>query len=258
MLSARFIAIFVLLAACTIASSPAAEPEKTGSQTAGKIVKPKTYKARAQTTATNKGRALFGKNKCGTCHTIAGAGGCLAPPLDGVGARRSQKFLETRITSGPVAEGEFARIYGEELMPHVRIAPAEAKLVVQYLLTLPPPKIGFQVIGHNGTVTGTNGVSGETGDSASAASISRGRVLLSSKGCLACHALGDLGGSFAPKFDGIAGRMTREAVRKQMQNAELLTLNNNSEYGPRGTIMPPMNLSAQEIEDLANYLITLK
>ncbi len=86
----------------------------------------------------------------------------------------------------------------------------------------------------------------------------RGRKLLTSKGCLACHSLGNLGGTFAEKFDGVGSRLTKEAIKQQMKNADLLTLSDGGEYGARGTVMPPMNLSEAEIEDLGSYLITLK
>ncbi len=203
-----------------------------------------------------KGRVQFARNRCNTCHTVEGIGGCLAPPLDGISDRRSREFLLSRITKGTKHESDFAKRYGEELMPHLRIPAEDARVVVEYLLTIPKPQKGFKVIGHDGgRPESTSSTSAAT---ANADSIRSGRLLLSSKGCLACHSVGNLGGSFAPKLDGIGNRRSVGFIKAQMKNAELLTIDEDQEYGPRGTTMPPLNLTDQNISDLANYLTTLK
>jgi mono/diheme cytochrome c family protein len=224
-----------------------------------KVIKPAPFKTVAHNNESERGKALFSKYQCSTCHTIGGGGGCLAPPLDGVGARRSKKFMISRIVAG--GEDRFSELYGKsELMPHMRIPAADAGAVVQYLLTIPQPKIGFKVIGHNDTKSGAQkAVAKTSGDvSLDADSITRGRQLLTSKGCLACHSLGNLGGTFAEKLDSVGSRLTKDLIKQQMQKAELLTLNGDGEYGTRGTVMPPLNLSEKEIEDISSYLSSLK
>lgn len=235
----------------------AAHAEKQGAH--GKIIKSPAFKPHAKTKLSEHGKSLFSKYQCSTCHTIGDQGGCLAPPLDGIGARRTAKFMNERIVIGE--EEHFADLYGKsELMPHLRISKNDANAVVEYLLTLPAPKVGFQVIGHGDTKHGASPTSKNTANtsSASADSVKRGRQLLTSKGCLACHSLGNLGGAFARKFDGIASRLSRVEITQQMKNADLLTLNEDGEYGARGTVMPPMNLSDKEVSDLADFLVTLK
>ncbi|MDZ4837154.1 MAG: c-type cytochrome [Candidatus Melainabacteria bacterium] len=225
----------------------------------GKLIKPLAFKPLAKDKQSERGKTLFSKHQCSTCHTIQGRGGCLAPPLDGVGARRSGKFMNARIVAG--GEQRFSDMYGiSELMPHVRIPASDASAIVRYLLTIPSPKLGFHIVGHSDTKDGAPRTAKvpDTNFSSSSESIKRGRELLTSKGCLACHSLGNLGGTFAEKFDKVGSRLTREAIMQQMRNADLLTLNDGGEYGARGTVMPPLGLSDKEIEDLANYLITLK
>ncbi len=214
-----------------------------------------SFRPKPASPESRRGRAQFTKNRCNTCHTVGGAGGCLAPPLDGIGARRSEGFLLLRIAKGEKHESEFNSKYGEELMPHLRIAPTDARAVVQYLLTIPEPQKGFKIVGHKEAKPNDQPGDASTGD---AASIRRGRLLLSSKGCLACHSIGNLGGSFAPKLDGIGSRRTKEFVKSQMKNADLLTLGVDSEYSTKGTNMPPLNLTDQNVSDLANYLMSLK
>lgn len=224
----------------------------------GKIIKPPVYRPQTKTKLSEQGKALFSKHQCSTCHTIGGVGGCLAPPLDGIGARRSAKFMNERIVIGE--EERFAELYGKsELMPHVRISKSDANAVVQYLRTLPSPKVGFQVIGHDDTNDGAPKTAKvPVTSSPSADSLKRGRQLLTSKGCLACHSLGNLGGTFARKFDKVGSRLSRDAIMQQMKNADLLTLNEDGEYGARGTVMPPLNLSDKEIDNIADFLVTLK
>jgi putative heme-binding domain-containing protein len=41
----------------------------------------------------DKGRLIYGKAECGTCHIVAGKGGSLGPDLSDVGARRGALFL---------------------------------------------------------------------------------------------------------------------------------------------------------------------
>lgn len=245
----------LLLATATLFLYARAE----NSESRGQLIKPGAFYPVAKDNKSERGKTLFSKYQCSTCHTIGGKGGCLAPPLDGVGARRTRKFLNDRIVAG--GEKRFFKLYGmSELMPHVRIPADDASAVVQYLLTVPPPKIGFQVTGHDDTGRGAAKPTKATiaNSSSSEDSVKRGRQLLNSKGCLACHSLGNLGGTFAPKFDSVGSRLSKNSMEQQMKNAELLTLNDEGEYGARGTVMPPMNLSQAEIEDITNYLVTLK
>jgi mono/diheme cytochrome c family protein len=225
--------------------------------TSSTIVKPKTYKPKPLSPLASKGKDLFEKNNCSVCHTVSGDGGCLAPPLDGIGSRRSQKFIKMRITSGISEENKFAELYGKtELMPHVRVPAATAEAISQYLLTLKEPEHGFKIIGHQDISDGSRISTSPT--TADDRAIARGRALLSSKGCLACHSFGSLGGTFAVKFDGVGKRLTADAIKKQLTKAQLLTLENDNEYGARGTTMPPLDLTEEEISDLTAYLSSLK
>ncbi|HMP54180.1 MAG TPA: c-type cytochrome, partial [Candidatus Melainabacteria bacterium] len=67
------------------------------------------------------GKKLILANQCNMCHLIEGKGGCLAPPFDGIGARRSRSFLLSRITDEDAEEKKFIDNYGSgELFPYVR------------------------------------------------------------------------------------------------------------------------------------------
>lgn len=160
-------------------------------------------------------------------------------------------------------------------MPHRRLPKAASTAIADYLMTLPEPKFGYKVTAHSAPGSSKSSQGSDQSKAAvtlkepvtsvqpavtkaQTASITNGRNLISSKGCMACHSIGNIGGKFAPSFDHIGSRKSKEAIKAQMTNAELLALDSDPEYGERGTVMPPMNLSDREAEDIANYLKTLK
>ncbi len=224
----------------------------------GLIVKPNNYIPLLQDASSRSGKVVFQQNNCMTCHSISGQGGCLAPPLDGIGAYRSKEFILSRITRGPAAEAEFAKLYGKpELMPHLRIAPNEAKLITQYLLTLPIPTNGFLVGTHKTNINvGKSTEKQETIEASDPTIIKEGRQLVYQYGCIACHSIHGIGGHFAPTFDDLNKRRTENHVREHITNVEFFTQNGDDEYGGRGTVMPPSGLSKAEIDKICKFLMS--
>lgn len=217
-------------------------------------------KPSAQKTAngqTNKvrGAALFKKN-CQNCHNNGITGGCLGPVLAGEGAKRSRNFIESRISSDKQKVAEFLRSYGHaELMPHVRVAPEDAKVLAEYVLSLPAPANGFDVRGHAATKKAeTSSPSSQT----IAASIAAGKKLVYDRGCLMCHSFGGIGGQFAPSFDGVGSRRSQEYIAERISNAELLLGKSGREYGTRGLVMPPSSLTEADIANISTFLSSLK
>lgn len=78
-----------------------------------------------------KGQALVAEHKCAMCHAIAGKGGKLSKPLDGVSTRHDVAGLK-RILEDPQAEFPQAKIK----MPKVLWHPGDVDAVVAYLQTL--------------------------------------------------------------------------------------------------------------------------
>lgn len=227
-LASLFPVALLIFSGLGVLAAPAAEP----------------YKPAAQTALTKQGKKYFEMHKCSLCHTAGGEGGCLAPPFDGIGARRSQDFLISRISDSKGAVAEFTRQYGEyELMPHLRIPDKQARAIAAFLMTIPEPEGGFKIVGH--------GLAGQKKKEMP------GRSLVARKGCLACHSLGGIGGSFAPALDGVGQRRTRESIDNHILGAELI-VGGEGEYGNRGAVMPPSGLSREEIDAIADYLMTLK
>ncbi|MBA3859490.1 MAG: hypothetical protein C0507_21510 [Cyanobacteria bacterium PR.3.49] len=203
----------------------------------------------------NKGAALF-KKSCQTCHSNGATGGCLGPVLAGEGARRSKNFIESRISNDGKKVAEFVRNYGHaELMPHMRVKPADAKVLATYVASLAAPANGFDVRGHAAIKKAkTSSIAAQK----ATPSIEAGKKLVYDKGCLMCHSFGGIGGQFAPSFDGIGTRRSDEYILERISNAELLLGNSGREYGVRGLVMPSSSLSDTDIAEISSYLSSLK
>ncbi len=238
---------------CVFAKQP---PEK--SPTNAKTVKPIGFKPIQESKESTKGKRLFQKNHCTSCHTTGSSGGCLGPVLSGVGARRTKEFLNARITSDPKEVAKFQKLYGAgELLPHPRVSSSISKSIVEYLLTLPEPKKGFSVSMHS-EQTATTAASKTSSTAAAADSVKEGKKLVYEKGCISCHSVGGVGGQFAVAFDGIGLRRTRDFVVDRISRTEGLIVTDLDEYGMRGASMPPLNLRESEIQSIVDYLLTLK
>ncbi len=140
-------------------------------------------------------------------------------------------------------------------MPHLRVSEKTAKALAEYLVSLPAPKEGFKIATHK--VTAEKTIDTKETSTPTAAEIGRGKRLFYERGCMACHSIGDLGGNFAPRLDGIKERRERGFVTTRISDAEFFVQKYPDEYGQRGTLMVPSGLDANEIKSIADYLMSL-
>lgn len=221
------------------------------------VVPPKQFKAAAPSADSSSGKVIFEKDSCLTCHSITGKGGCLAPPLDGIGAYRSREFIVSRIAQGPDAARKFQETYGAELMPHLRVKAADAAKIAAYLLTLPEPKEGVRISTHPvGKPAATTKPAAKTDKvNLAKASVDKGKLLFNVKGCTSCHSINNIGGHFAPALDDVAKTRSAQYVTERINRAEFLT--QTDEYSGRGSMMPPLNLNPEEIKSITAFLMSL-
>ncbi|HIA51528.1 MAG TPA: cytochrome c [Candidatus Melainabacteria bacterium] len=213
----------------------------------------KSNRTKAVDSSRNEGAKLF-KANCQNCHSTGESGGCLGPVLAGEGSRRSKFFIESRISNDPKMVQEFLRAYGHaELMPHMRVDSIAAKKLASYVASLAAVESGFDVKSHE-----PQKKRAQLNNGASAQSIANGKRLVYERGCLMCHSFGGMGGQFAPAFDGIGARHSKEFIAESISSAELFQGNSGREYGARGLVMPPSSFSEEEIESIASYLSSLK
>ena len=224
------------------------------------------YKGQSASINSKEGAKLFQENNCVSCHSIEGKGGCLAPPLDGIGGRRSKLFVESRITKDEKAIARFFKLYPyAELLEHPRLPSGQAKSISTYLFTLSDLAGGTKIRGHKviqqeALKTPNQSLPSKTAD---LSKVAEGRLLFNDRSCLVCHSVRNMGGHFAPALDGISKRQERHYVSDRISAAEFFNEidanknNDPNEYNERGTVMPPSDLNPQEVESITDYLMSL-
>lgn len=214
------------------------------------------YKPASETPESLKGKQIFQAHHCASCHSSGTGGGCLGPPLLGVGARRSREYITARITDDKEQIEKFKNLYcAQELMPHPRLPKTLATPLVAYLMTLPEPAQGFKVGKHAGQLAIKSEPTKKTLPHQT--SVALGKKLFYEKGCTACHSMFGAGGQFAPALDQVSNRLTREQISNRITQAELLALGPSFEYQERGTVMPPCDLTPSEIKEITDFLLSL-
>ena len=94
-----------------------------------------------------------------------------------------------------------------------------------------------------------------------AGSVSNGRKIFHrhlAAACIRCHALEGNGGNIGPPMDGIGSRKDRAYLKESLVNPTATLAKGYEKL--INSPMPPMNivLNEQEIEDVLEYLVTLK
>ena len=170
--------------------------------------------------------ALVRRYRCLTCHSIAGTGGTLSTVmLDRIGSQLTREHLE-RFIALPYG----VRVALPERMPHLNIAPEEARTLASYL----------------STVMVDDAIGGEV--PRDAATVARGKELFEKHGCVGCHIVGGSGGYVGPDLNGSGARL-----KPGWMVAWLL----EPERWKPGTLEPDRGLTKPEAEALAAYVLSV-
>jgi mono/diheme cytochrome c family protein len=176
--------------------------------------------------------ALVRRYRCLSCHTIGGSGHLTATglplstvALDRIGSQLTRTHLERYI-----AQPYGVRVALPERMPHLNIAPEEARALAGYLAT----------------VMVDDAIEGEV--PRDAATVARGKALFEKHGCAGCHMVGNSGGYVGPDLNGAGARL-----KPGWTVAWLL----EPERWKPGTLEPDRGLAKPEAEALAAYVLSL-
>lgn len=241
--------------------------QSTGAETSPKIVtahepfviKPTGYKPKPESAESNQGKSIFENMNCSGCHSIAGKGGIIGPPLDGIGGRRSEEFLIAHITNPEEHAKKFPQEHGGQInrMPHPHASADEVRLIVAYLLTLPEPPAGFRITPHaHGEITETSPLPGGYQPAPATDSSRAGEKLYNELGCSSCHAIARNGGEFGPALDGIGALRSRNYIIAHITNAQVHAEQFPEEH--KGEVMmPATEASPDQIAQIADFLMTL-
>jgi mono/diheme cytochrome c family protein len=207
-------------------------------------VPPTGYLPPPATTETKEGKALYAAMNCASCHSIAGMGGYVGPPLDGVGGRRSEEFLQSHLTDPAEHAKRFPHLHDGNRMPHPHATPDEVKALASYLMTLPEPQGGFLIQAHPPLSMPPKAI--PESRPSSSASIDEGRQLFLEKGCAACHSVGGFGSSFGPKLDRVGQRLGRGLIEMKI-----------TAKGKLGAGMQWRGVNDEEASKITEYLLSL-
>ena len=220
------------------------------------------YKPGAMTREAEQGRRLFEDLNCAACHTIHNVGGDSAPTLDGVGGRRNESFLVAHLSNAAQAVENYKAIRGADFanaLPHSRYSPESARLLVAYLDTLPEPAGGFVLMPHTPRLPAEpqGAINKDFHPSPKNARSVEGELSYNKFGCVACHAIGDIGGWFGPRLDGVGARRDREYINAHITDAQAHARRTAGGSEEGLSKMPRFTISADEARKITDYLMTL-
>ena len=195
-----------------------------------------------------RAKKLYKKENCRECHSIKGKGGEIGPPLDGIGGHRGPEWLLDRLMDPEKQMKQFANVFGNKpnIMPHPALEKDDAKLIVDYMLTLPEPKGGYLVAVH-GNKYKDKGYGTYTPKKQDIESALRGAKLFYGNHCYTCHSTDGSRDRFGPDLAGIGSKIGEKRLWKFLKKPLKTGIMKNQLEG----------MSKKELEDLKAFLLTI-
>lgn len=257
--SSLLLTVFVAAVAILLSQIPIKAQESPSKTPRLLKIPPSGYKAAPETAESKEGAEIFKSLNCMACHSVRNVGGSLGPLLDAIGSKRSESFLIAHLSKAQ--EQEFSNFVGTEKRSHnmsIRISDKSARLIAKYLLTLEEPPGGFLVVPHKTRLPAAESTSNQAfKPTQPTESSQQGEEIFSSKGCIACHSIGDFGGWLGPKLDGVGGRLSKSVIASYVTDAQAYALSTRPDADEYPSEMPKLDLSADDIQKIVDYLLTL-
>jgi nitric oxide reductase subunit C len=186
------------------------------------------------------GKKSFELHNCNDCHTILGFGGYYAPDLTRVVHRVGEDGVRYRIKN---PERAFANSFRK--MPQQKISDSDMENLVSFFTWVgeidngdwPPQDSKKRLTRGEKRMVATAGVS-------------PGAAVFQTKGCMNCHSLHGVGGSFGPALDTIGRQLTIEQIEHYIKDPK--------GANPKAMMPPQKDLSERELEEVAKFLGNLK
>lgn len=199
----------------------------------------------------SEGRRTVEKLGCVHCHIIEGRGGTVAPPLDGIAAFRDKAYITNRL-QGKDIPGYKEYPLPEEMMKHIHVRAQDVEQIADYLMTL--KKTQFSVTGHGHLPE--NVPSGSQFQPLPQSESSKvGAQMSKDLGCMACHAVGPIGGTIGPNFAGVGARRSQNYIKDRILNGAILLPPPGAPSGKY--VMQPHELCEPHLKELMDFLLTL-
>lgn len=178
----------------------------------------------------DQGKKLWHKYDCIGCHTILGNGSYFAPDLTKITVNKPEGYLEKFLVHP-------RKVKPSAAMPELGITPDEAKKIVAFLDWT--------------SKVDTNGWPPKPVLAAYRMPQIPGVTVYQKYNCSACHMIGGIGGTSGPDLTHVASRKPDiEWHKRHIRDPQSVVPN---------SAMPPFpQISDEELNQLADYLITLK
>ncbi len=178
----------------------------------------------------NEGKKLWHKYDCIGCHTILGNGSYFAPDLTKVAERKPRGYLQKFLVNP-------RKVNPGATMPVLGITPEEADRLVAFLEWI--------------SKVDTNGWPPKPVLAAYTVPPSPGVVVYQKYNCSACHMIGGIGGTSGPDLTHVGSRRPDPEWHRQH-------LRDPQSVVPESAMPPYPQMTEQELNDLVQYLISLK
>ncbi len=181
----------------------------------------------------DQGKKVWHKYDCIGCHTILGNGSYFAPDMTKIVEKKPPEYLK-QFLMDPKS------VNPKATMPKLGITSDEADKLIAFLTWIskvdtngwPPKPILAQAIGVGGV------------------ELTRGQRLYQSLGCSACHMINGIGGTTGPDLTHVGSRRDRIWLKGHFIDPK--------KYVPNSAMPSYGHLSEQDLEDLTDYMISLK
>lgn len=184
------------------------------------------------TEAVNAGKMVWHKYDCIGCHTILGNGSYFAPDLTKTAEKKPKEYLKQHLMNPKALNPKAA-------MPTLGITPEEAENLIAFLTWVSkintnnwPPKPILEA----SALTGGK-------------DMTPGKKLYQSFGCSNCHMISGIGGTTGPDLTHVGNKRDRSWLIGHFKDPRA--------YVPN-SVMPAVNAPEADIEQLTEYMLTLK
>ncbi len=184
------------------------------------------------TQAVDDGKMVWHKYDCIGCHTILGNGTYFAPDLTKVASLKPKSYLKQFIMD---PKG----VKGDAVMPTLGMSSAEADNLLAFLDWI--SKVDTNDWPPKPILATAAGVGGKE--------LTAGQLVYQSQGCSNCHAINGIGGTSGPDLTKVGSRHDRDWFMGHFKDPQKYVKN---------SAMPPIIASNQEIDQLTEYMLTLK
>jgi nitric oxide reductase subunit C len=184
------------------------------------------------TQAVDDGKMVWHKYDCIGCHTILGNGTYFAPDLTKVAARKPKSYLKQFVMD---PKG----VKADAVMPTLGMSADEADKLIAFLDWI--SKVDTNDWPPKPILATAAGVSGKE--------LTAGQLVYQTQGCSNCHSINGIGGTSGPDLTKVGSRHDREWFIGHFNDPQKYVKN---------SAMPPVTASAQDIEQLTAYMLTLK